>query len=326
MDYVKFGKTGLDVSRVCLGCMSFGASDKWIHPWTLNEEESRKIIKHALDLGINFFDTANVYSLGSSEEFTGRALKDFARREEIVLATKVNGKMHDGPNGQGLSRKAIMQELDASLKRLGTDYVDLYQIHRWDYNTPIAETMEALHDVVKAGKVRYIGASSMYAFQFAQSLHVAEKNGWTRFVSMQNYVNLIYREEEREMLPLCASEGIAVMPWSPLARGKLTRDWSAETERSKTDEFGKKLFANQSDSDKAIVERVAEVAKKHNIPRAQVALAWVLQKQNVVSPIVGATKVQHVDDAVAALSFKLSDDEVKFLEEPYVPRAVQGFS
>ncbi|MBX9721192.1 MAG: aldo/keto reductase [Candidatus Obscuribacterales bacterium] len=326
MDYVKFGKTGLDVSRVCLGCMSFGASDKWIHPWTLNEEESRKIIKHALDLGINFFDTANVYSLGSSEEFTGRAIKDFAKREEIVLATKVNGKMHDGPNGQGLSRKAIMQELDASLKRLGTDYVDLYQIHRWDYNTPIAETMEALHDLVKAGKVRYIGASSMHAFQFAQSLHVAERNGWTRFVSMQNYVNLIYREEEREMLPLCASEGIAVMPWSPLARGKLTRDWNAETERSKTDEFGKKLFANQSDSDKAIVERVAEIAKKHNVSCAQVALAWVLQKTNVVSPIVGATKLQHVDDAVAALALKLSDDEIKSLEEPYIPRAVQGFS
>lgn len=326
MEYVKFGKTGLDVSRICLGCMSFGASDKWIHPWTLDEDESRKIIKHALDLGINFFDTANVYSLGSSEEFTGRALKDFAKREEIVIATKVNGKMHDGPNGQGLSRKAIMQELDASLKRLETDYVDLYQIHRWDYNTPIAETMEALHDVVKAGKVRYIGASSMYAFQFAQSLHVAEKNGWTRFASMQNYLNLIYREEEREMLPLCASEGIALIPWSPLARGKLTRDWNAETERSKTDEFGKKLYAHQTESERIIVERVAELATKHGAPRAQIALAWVLQKNGVVAPIVGATKVQHVDDAVAALNVKLSADEIKYLEEAYVPRAVQGFS
>jgi aryl-alcohol dehydrogenase-like predicted oxidoreductase len=326
MDYVKLGRTGLDVSRICLGCMSFGANDRWIHRWTLNEEDSRSIIKRALDLGINFFDTANVYSIGSSEEFTGKALADFAKREEIVIATKVNGKMHDGPNGQGLSRKAIMQEMDASLKRLRTDYVDLYQIHRWDYKTPIAETMEALHDVVKAGKARYIGASSMFAFQFAQSLHVAERNGWTKFVSMQNYLNLIYREEEREMLPLCESEGIAVLPWSPLARGKLTRDWDAETERSKTDEFGKKLYAEQTESDRSIVGRVAELAQRHNVPRAEIALAWVLQKSPVVSPIIGATKIHHVDDAVASLSVKLSSEDVKYLEEPYVPRNVQGFS
>lgn len=326
MEYVKLGRTGLDVSRICLGCMSFGANDRWIHKWVLNEDESRGMIKRALDLGINFFDTANVYSIGSSEEFTGKALADFAKREEIVIATKVNGKMHDGPNGEGLSRKAIMQELDASLKRLRTDYVDLYQIHRWDYKTPIEETMEALNDAVRAGKVRYIGASSMYAFQFAQSLHVAERNGWTRFVSMQNYLNLIYREEEREMIPLCKSEGIAVIPWSPLARGKLTRDWDAETDRSKTDEFGKKLYAHQTESDQSIVQRVAELAERHKVPRAQVALAWVLQKSTVVAPIIGATKIHHVEDAVASLSVKLSDDDIKYLEEPYVPRAVQGFS
>lgn len=326
MDVVKFGRTGLDVSRVCLGCMSFGVKDRGMHSWTLDEDESAKIIKHALDRGINFFDTANVYSDGTSEEFTGRALKKLAKREQVVIATKVHGRMHDGANGQGLSRKAIMQEIDASLRRLGTDYVDLYQIHRWDYGTPIAETMEALHDVVKSGKARYIGASSMYAFQFAQSLHIAERNGWTRFISMQNYLNLIYREEEREMMKLCESEGIAVMPWSPLARGKLTRDWNEQTERSQTDEFGKKLYANQLESVHKIVDRVAEVAKKMNVPRAQVALAWVLQKRGVVSPIVGATKLQHVDDAVDALSVKLTPEDIQFLEEPYVPQNVQGFS
>ncbi len=273
MDYVKLGRTGLEVSRICLGCMSYGESDRGAHSWTLGEDESRKFIKQSLDLGINFFDTANVYSDGSSEEIVGRALKDFARRDEIVLATKVHGRMHKGANGAGLSRKAIMSEIDHSLSRLKTDYIDLYQIHRWDYGTPIDETMEALHDLVKAGKVRYIGASSMYAWQFAKALHVAEKNNWTRFVSMQNYVNLLYREEEREMLPLCKEEGIGVIPWSPLARGRLTRDWNETTERSATDEFGKKLYATAADADKKVIETLAEIAAKRNLPRAQIALA-----------------------------------------------------
>jgi aryl-alcohol dehydrogenase-like predicted oxidoreductase len=325
MDTIKLGRTGLDVSRICLGCMSFGNSGSGNHAWTLGEEESRPFIRRALEAGINFFDTANVYSAGNSEEILGRALKDFARREEVVIATKVNGRMHPGPNGAGLSRRAIMHEIDASLRRLGVDHVDLYQIHRWDYDTPIAETLGALHDVVKAGKARYIGASSMYAWQFAQALALAERHNWTRFVSMQNYVNLLYREEEREMLPLCAAEGIGVIPWSPLARGRLTRDWDASSARSETDEFGKTLYAKTAEADRAVVERVAEVAKARGVPRAQIALAWLLTKPVITAPIVGATKLQHLDDALAALSLKLDAAEVKALEAPYLPHAVAGF-
>jgi 1-deoxyxylulose-5-phosphate synthase len=325
MDYVKLGRTGLDVSRLCLGCMTYGIPERGNHPWTLGENETRPFIKQALDHGINFFDTANVYSDGTSEEIVGRALKDFAKRDEIVLATKVHGRMHPGPNGMGLSRKVILTEIDKSLKRLGTDYVDLYQIHRWDYTTPIEETMEALNDVVRAGKARYIGASSMYAWQFSKALHVAERNGWARFVTMQNYVNLLYREEEREMLPLCESEGIGVIPWSPLARGRLTRDWNTSSARSETDEFGRSLYAHTEDADRKIVERVGEIAAARGVPRAQVALAWVLQKSVISAPIVGATKTHHLDDAVAALSLKLSEEEVKQLEELYVPHSVTGF-
>ena len=326
MDYVNLGRTGLEVSRICLGCMSFGIPERGAHRWTLREDESRKFIQQALNLGISFFDTANVYSDGTSEEIVGRALHDFAKRDEVVIATKVNGRMRPDPNGAGLSRKAIMCEIDHSLKRLGTDYVDLYQIHRWDYNTPIEETLEALHDVVKVGKARYIGASSMYAWQFSQALHLSQLHGWTRFISMQNYLNLLYREEEREMLPLCAAEGIGVIPWSPLARGRLTRDWDEATARSETDEFGKTLYANSSDGDRQVVEQVAKVAASRGIPRAQVALAWVLQKNPVTAPIVGATKLQHLDDAVAAVSINLTPDEVSTLESPYIPHAVAGFS
>ncbi|GKU82127.1 aldo/keto reductase [Niallia sp. NCCP-28] len=325
MDYIKLGTTGMDVSRLCLGCMSFGEPERGSHQWVLNEEKSRPIIKKALEYGINFFDTANVYSDGTSEEIVGRALKTYANRDEIVLATKVHGRMHKGPNGGGLSRKAIMSEIDNSLKRLGTDYVDLYQIHRWDYDTPIEETMEALHDVVKAGKARYIGASSMYAWQFLKALHVAEKNGWTRFISMQNHLNLLYREEEREMMPLCREEKIGVIPWSPLARGKLTRDWEVNTNRSETDEFGKTLYASTKTADKMVVERVAEIAEKRGVPRAQVALAWVLQQKPVTAPIIGATKMSHLADAVAALSLTLTREEIQLLEEPYVPHPVLGF-
>jgi aryl-alcohol dehydrogenase-like predicted oxidoreductase len=326
MDYVKFGHTGLDVSRICLGCMSYGDPQRGTHPWTLPEAQSRPFIKKALDLGINFFDSANVYSDGTSEEIVGRALKDFASRDEVVIATKVHGRMRKGANGQGLSRKAIMVEIDASLRRLGTDYVDLYQIHRWDYGTPVEETLEALHDVVKAGKARYIGASSMYSWQFAKALYLAEKHGWTRFASMQNHLNLLYREEEREMLPLCASEGIAVIPWSPLARGRLTRDWNENSVRLDTDEFGRKLYEKTVEQDRKVVERVAEIASARNVPRAQVALAWVLQKSPVTSPIVGATKMAHLEDAVAALSLTLDAEEIRRLEEPYVPHEVEGFN
>jgi len=325
MKYVKLGRTGIDISRLCLGCMSYGVPERGTHPWVLDDEQARPFIKKALDLGINFFDTANVYSDGTSEEIVGRALKDFARRDEIVLATKVHGRMHKGPNGAGLSRKAIMAEIDASLRRLGTDYVDLYQIHRWDYDTPIEETMEALHDVVKAGKALYIGASSMFAWQFSKALHVAKDNGWTRFVTMQNYVNLLYREEEREMLPLCESEGIGVIPWSPLARGRLTRDWDTASARAETDEFGRGLYAATEAADRKIVERVAEIAAARGVPRAQIALAWVLQKRAITAPIVGATKPHHLDDAVAALSIELSAEEIGKLEELYVPHAVTGF-
>ncbi len=326
MDYVNLGKTGLKVSRICLGCMTYGIPDRGTHPWSLPEEESRPFFQRALELGINFFDTANVYSDGTSEEITGRALRDFAKREEIVLATKVHGRMRPGPNGAGLSRKAILAEIDASLARLGTDYVDLYQIHRWDNSTPIEETLEALHDVVRSGRARYIGASSMYSWQFAKALYLADKHGWTRFVSMQNHYNLLYREEEREMMGLCASEGIGVIPWSPLARGRLTRDWDETTERSETDAFGKTLYNAAVDSDKAIVARVAEVAAKHNVPRAQATLAWMLSKSVITAPIVGASKPHHLDDAVGAVALKLTDEDIAALEEPYVPHPVLGFS
>ncbi len=322
MDYVKLGSTGLDVSRLCLGCMSFGAPDRGNHAWSLEEEASRPFLRGAVEAGINFFDTANVYSAGSSEEITGRALAEYANRDEIVLATKVRFRTHDGPNGEGLSRKAIMAEIDNSLRRLGTDYVDLYQIHRWDHHTPIEETMSALHDVVKAGKARYIGASSMWAWQFAKAQQVAERNGWTRFVTMQNHYNLLYREEEREMLPLCADQGIGVIPWSPLARGKVTRDWDSSTRRAETDEFGRTLYV---DTDRVIVERVAEVAAARGVSRAQVALAWVLHNPVITAPIVGTTKPHHLDDALAALQINLTDDEVKQLEEPYTPHEVAGF-
>ncbi len=325
MQYVKLGHTGLDVSRICLGCMSYGVPERGAHQWVLDEEHSRPFIKRALELGINFFDTANVYSDGTSEEIVGRALKEYARRDEIVIATKVHGRMHPGPNGAGLSRKSIMTEIDNSLRRLGTDYVDLYQIHRWDYDTPIEETLEALNDVIKAGKVRYIGASSMYAWQFLKALHISEKHGWARFVSMQNYLNLLYREEEREMLPLCKEEGIGVIPWSPLARGRLTRNWDEKTIRSETDEFGKKLYASTESTDKEIVQRVGEVAAHHGVPYAQIALAWVLQKDEVTAPIIGATKMNHLDDSVQALSIRLTPEEADFLEEPYVPHPVLGF-
>lgn len=324
MKYVKLGNTGMDVSRICLGCMSFGDAKNWVHQWVLDEDHSRPIIKRAVELGINFFDTANIYSIGVSEEILGRALKDYANRDEIVIATKVHGQMHEGPNGGGLSRKAIMSEIDKSLKRLGTDYVDLYQIHRWDYTTPIEETMEALHDVVKAGKARYIGASAMFAWQFQKALHVAEKNGWTRFVSMQNHLNLIYREEEREMLPLCKEEKIGVIPYSPLASGRLTRDWSETTLRLETDKIAKSKYDATVDADRLVVERVAEIAYKHEVPRGHIALAWLLQKEPVTAPIVGATKLSHLEDAVAALAVTLTPEEVAFLEEPYAPHRIVG--
>ena len=325
MDIVKLGRTGLAVSRLCLGCMTYGAPDMGAHPWSMGETESRPFIRRALDLGINFFDTANIYSLGSSEEIVGKALKDMAKRDDIVIATKVFNRMRPGPNGAGLSRKAIMTEIDHSLRRLGTDYVDLYQIHRFDYDTPIEETLEALHDVVKAGKARYIGASSMSAWRFMKMLKTAETNGWTRFSTMQNYVNLLYREEEREMLPLCREEGVGVIPWSPLARGRLTRDWEEGSARAETDEFGKTLYAATADADRKVVEAVAKVAKARGIPRAQVALAWVLQKPGITAPIVGASKMSHLDDAVAALSVRLTAEEIATMEAAYVPHAVVGF-
>ncbi len=325
MQYVKLGRTGLDVSRICLGCMSFGEPGRGNHEWTLDEDASRPFIRQAIEAGINFFDTANVYSLGSSEEIVGRALAEYARRDEVVIATKVFGPMRDGPNSAGLSRKAIMAEVEHSLRRLGTDYIDLYQIHRWDRRTPIEETMEALHDVVRSGKVRYLGASSMWAWQFAKAQHTTERNGWTPFVSMQDHYNLLNREEEREMLPLCADQGVGVIPWSPLARGRLARTWDAETERSRTDEFGKTLY-DTSDGDRAIVDVVGEIAERRGITRAQVALAWVLHQPVVTAPIVGATKVHHLDDAVAAVDVELSDDEIDRLEQPYRPHPVVGFS
>ena len=322
MRYEKLGKTGLEISVITLGCMSFGESGGRGRPWTLDEAACRDIVRQALDAGINFFDTANVYSAGRSEEITGQALKDFIPRDEVVLATKVFMPMRPGPNGAGLSRKAIFAELDASLRRLQTDYVDLYQIHRWDYGTPIEETLEALHDAVKSGKVRYIGASSMSAWQFTKALYLADLHGWTRFVSMQNHYNLIYREEEREMLPLCADQGIGVIPWSPLARGKLTRPWDEATTRKETDDFGRILYR---DEDRAITERVLEVAAKRDLSPAQVALAWLLRNPSVTSPIVGVTKPSHLSDAVAAVDVDLDTAEVAYLEEPYVPHTVAGF-
>ncbi|HEU4537887.1 MAG TPA: aldo/keto reductase [Polyangiaceae bacterium] len=333
MKYVRLGKTGLQVSRVCLGCMSYGDPDATVAgeamgwKWALREDESRPFFKRALELGVNFFDTANVYSFGASEEVTGRALADFARRDEVVIATKVYNVMRPGPNGRGLSRKHVLHEVDASLKRLKTDYIDLYQIHRWDPHTPIEETMEALHDVVRAGKARYLGASSMYAWQFAKAQHVADKHGWTPFVSMQNHWNLLYREEEREMQALCLDQGVGLIPWSPLARGRLARGPGSneKTKRSETDRFGKMLYAATEDADRRVLAALDEIARRRGLPHAQIALAWLAQKNGVASPIVGATKMQHLEDAVASVEVRLSDDERKALEAPYVPHPVAGF-
>jgi aryl-alcohol dehydrogenase-like predicted oxidoreductase len=331
MDYINLGKTGLKVSRICLGCMTYGAPASGelrsgSHAWALNEEESQPYFRQALDLGINFFDTANVYSRGESENVLGRFLKANARREAVVIATKLHGTMRDEPNGSGLSRKEIFFELDESLRRLRTDYLDLYQINRWDYETPIEETLDALTDVVKSGKARYIGASSMHAWQFTKALYLADLHGWTRFVSMQNHYNLLYREEEREMIPLCQSEGIGIIPWSPLARGRLARPWQSEsTRRLETDRFGKSLYSKTEEVDRAVVDRVGKISEKRGIPRAQVALAWMLGKPSITSPIVGATKPNHLSDAAAALSVHLTPEEISSLEEPYMPHPVLGF-
>ena len=322
MQYTKLGSTGLDVSRICLGCMSYGIPDRGTHAWTLDEEQSRPFIRRAVEEGINFFDTANAYSDGTSEEIVGRLLAEYSRRDEIVLATKVFIPMRSGPNGGGLSRKSIMHEIDASLRRLGTDYVDLYQIHRWDRRTPIEETMEALHDVVKAGKALHIGASSMWAWQFAKAQQVAEQHGWTKFVTMQNHYNLVYREEEREMLPLCLDQGVGVIPWSPLARGLVTRDAAEATSRKETDEFGKTLYAT---ADSAVIDAVATIAEQRGVSRAQIGLAWVAKHPAVSAPIVGATKEHHLDDAIASVDLVLTPDEIAALEAPYTPQPVQGF-
>jgi 1-deoxyxylulose-5-phosphate synthase len=322
MDYVKLGHTGLEVSKLVLGCMSYGDPDRGNHGWTLPEADSALFLHRALDAGVNFFDTANAYSDGSSEEIVGKVLLGAVPRDQVVIATKVFMRMRPGPNGAGLSRAAILTEVDNSLRRLGTDHIDLYQIHRFDPTVPLEETLQALHDVVQAGKVRYLGASSMWAWQFAKALHLQDMNGWTRFVTMQNHYNLLYREEEREMLPLCADEGIGVIPWSPLARGKLTRDWSEGTNRSEKDEFGKTLYR---DSDADVVAAVARVAERRGVPRAQVALAWVAQNPVVTAPIVGATKPHHLEDALAAVDLELTDDEIAELEGPYEPHEVAGF-
>ncbi|HKF50181.1 MAG TPA: aldo/keto reductase [Terracidiphilus sp.] len=332
MDYVNLGKTGMKVSRICLGCMTYGSpATGELKPgrqaWALDEKASEPFFRQALELGINFFDTANVYSSGDSERVLGNFLKANTRREAVVIATKVHGVMRDEPNGRGLSRKAILYELDESLRRLKTDYVDLYQVHRWDYETPIEETLEALHDAVKAGKVRYIGASSMYAWQFAKSLYLADLRRWTRFVSMQNHYNLLYREEEREMAGLCADQGIGMLPWSPLARGRLARPWQSETtKRLETDRFGNTMYSRTEEDDRRVVERLKEVAANREVPMAAVALAWLLAKPAVTAPIVGATKAHHLADAAAALTVKLTADEMKALEEPYAPHPVLGFS
>jgi len=331
MDYVNLGQSGLKVSRVCLGCMSYGAPatgelTPGSHAWALNEEDTRPFLRQALELGINFFDTANVYSRGESENVLGRFLKANTRREAVVIATKLHGVMREEPNGRGLSRKSVFFELDQSLRRLQTDYVDLYQIHRWDYETPIEETLEALSDVVKSGKVRYIGASSMHAWQFTKALYLARLHGWTRFVSMQNHYNLLYREEEREMIPLCQSEGIGIIPWSPLARGRLARPWQSEsTKRYETDQFGKRMYSQTEELDQAVVDCLGRISQQRGVPRAQVALAWMLSKPAITSPIVGATKPHHLAEAVASLSLKLTPEEIASLEKPYAPHPVLGF-
>jgi aryl-alcohol dehydrogenase-like predicted oxidoreductase len=326
MKYNNLGNTGVKVSELCLGCMTYGIPDRGDHPWTLPEDQSRPLIRQALEAGINFFDTANTYSDGTSEEIVGHALKDFARREEVVIATKVFFPMNKSANAAGLSRKSIMTEIDNSLRRLGTDYVDLYQIHRWDYHTPIEETLEALHDVVKMGKARYLGASSMWAWQFSKALHIARAGHMTPFVTMQNHYNLLYREEEREMMPLCAAEGIGVMPWSPLARGRLTRAPDESTTRARTDQYGSKLYVSEIEADRRVADAVGIVAAARSVPKAQVALAWITQKPYVTAPIVGASKSQHLIDAVAALSLNLDAAEVAALEAPYVPHPIVGHS
>lgn len=327
MEYVKLGKTNLNVSKICLGGMSYGDPNSGHHPWALNEQASRPFIKKALELGINFFDTANMYSYGAGEEVLGRALQDYAERDKIIIATKVFFPMIKGdPKSGGLSRKAILHEIDASLKRLGTDYVDLYQIHRWDYLVPIEETLEALNDIVKAGKARYIGASSMFAWQFAKAIYTSRLHGWAEFISMQPHYNLLYREEEREMLPFCQSEGIAVLPWSPLARGRLARPLKSETTtRLQTDQFGSKLYQATEHIDQKIIEQVMMLAQKRNLPQSQIALAWMIQNPLITAPIIGATKAHHLEDAVLSLSVKLSDEEIKILEEHYAPHAIAGF-
>ena len=326
MKYINLGASGLVVSRICLGCMSFGRPGAGRHEWTSDEPDSRIIIRQALEAGINFFDTANEYSAGTSEEFVGRALADLAHRDEIVLATKAYAPWRSAPNTGGLSRKALFQAIDDSLRRLGTDYVDLFQIHRWDYGVPVEETMETLHDIVKAGKVRYIGASSMFAWQFAKAQFTAERHGWTRFISMQPQVNLVYREEEREMIPLCIDQGVGVLPWSPLARGMLTRDWNEKTARSETDMFSAYLYRSTAENDRQIVESVAAIAQERGLPRAQIAMAWLLGKPGITAPIIGATKPSHLADAIAALEVVLTPDEVKRLESPYLPHAVVGLA
>jgi 1-deoxyxylulose-5-phosphate synthase len=326
MKYINLGATGVKVSELCLGCMTFGVPERGEHPWTLPEEQSRPLIRQAVEAGINYFDTANTYSDGTSEEIVGRALKDFTRRDEVVIATKVFFPVHEGPNGRGLSRKAIFTAIDASLQRLETDYVDLYQIHRWDYSTPIEETLEALNDVVRSGKARYLGASSMFAWQFSKALFLARQRGWTPFVSMQNHYNLLYREEEREMMPLCTAEGIAVVPWSPLARGRLTRPWDTETARTRTDEYGNKLYESTIEADRRVVAQVAAIAAARGVTSAQVALAWVAQKPFVTAPIVGASKPHHLSDALAALTLHLEAAEIARLEAPYVPHTIVGHS
>lgn len=325
MKYVKLGNAGLEVSAIALGCMSYGEPERGYHGWTLSEEGSRPFIRQALELGINFFDTANSYSGGSSEEIVGRVLREHARRDETVIATKVHHRMHDGPNGHGLSRKAIFQEVENSLRRLGTDYIDLYIIHRLDDSTPLEESLEALNDLVRQGKVLYLGASSMHAWQFAKCLHLQRVNGWAHFVSMQNHYNLINREEEREMLPLCVDEGVGVTPWSPLARGRLARAWDVTSSRAALDLVGQRLYNHFEDSDRQVVDVVGQIATERGISRSEVALAWLHGQKSVTAPLVGATKTHHLQDAVKSLEVKLTEDEVERLEKPYVPHLPTGF-